>query len=139
MYAVAFAPSAFTETAPFSAADLQLLNKLRLLSARARCAPRIDAFTTCSLLGGLPMGSAASYAEALLRLSAQNFDRPPVLYHPGSSDLSRDEAVLLRLIISARDEDEDSLQFMARRWLSRDLARPILFLCRNLARRLESL
>ncbi|MEL7466599.1 MAG: hypothetical protein AAFN79_21175 [Pseudomonadota bacterium] len=122
----------------FGAEDVSVLNKLRLLAARARCASKIDAFGVCSLLNADPTAAAAGYAEALLRLAAQGLGHAPIVYHPGTDEVSRDEAVLLRLIASARDGDEDSLRFLAGRLLAREAARPMIFLCRNLAERLET-
>ena len=123
---------------PFGRDDLIILNKLRLLAARAQCASRIDAFKACSLLSAERTVAAAGYAEALLRLASQTFGRAPVLYQPGAHEVSADEAILLRLVTSARDADEDSLRFLSGRFLSREISRPMIFLCRNLAKRLET-
>ncbi|MEL7466441.1 MAG: hypothetical protein AAFN79_20375 [Pseudomonadota bacterium] len=136
------AAHAFSEVSeapqPFGREDLSVLNKIRLFAARAHCARRVDPFAMCSLLSAEPTAVAAGYAEALLRLAAQNFGRAAVVYHPGTEEVSRDEALLLRLIACARDGDENSLRFLSGRFLTREAARPMVFVCRNIAERLET-
>jgi len=122
---------------PFDPDAMVILNKLRLLMARVKCAAKVDVFKACVLLSNNPTTATTAYAEALLRVLRHGLGRAPTLYHPGDADISNDEAWLLRVLICAQTGDEDSLRFLATRRLAKETLRPTIFLVRNLAARIK--
>lgn len=116
-----------------------ILNKLRLTMARVKCSAKVDVFRACALLSNNPTTAATAYAEALLRVLRHGLGRSPTLYHPGASEVSGDEAWLLRVILCVQTRDEDSLRFLTVRHLSKETLRPTVFLVRNLAAQIEGI
>lgn len=124
--------------ASFQAHEVEAFNALRLIAARARCAARADPTALCSLLNQRSGVAAIGYAEALFRSLATALERRLVVYAAGDPSLSADEAWLLRVLVSARDGDEPSLNFLIRSRVAAPHRRQVAFLTRKLASKLES-
>ncbi|PYE83845.1 hypothetical protein [Pseudoroseicyclus aestuarii] len=91
-----------------------LLNRLRMAGLACRAAARADVFATCADLALDRKAGAAAALGALLRCLPAALDCRPVLYRPGATRMSRDEAWLMRAMICAAGGDEDSLRFLLR-------------------------
>lgn len=97
-----------------SEAERALLNHLRLLAMRCRASRRTDLFEACAVLSSDKRVSRAVHAEILMRTLSQALDRAPLLYSPGVSEVSFDEAWILRVARSYAAGDDDSAQFLIR-------------------------
>lgn len=125
-------------TAPVPTA-LPQINHLRLVAMRCRSSARIDLFEACALLAHERETAALAFAEALLRGLRQALGRTPVFHAPGTTELSFDEAWLMRCLDRARAGDIDSLTFLLRRQVRPEAARSLGFLITNMAERLDTL
>ncbi|QBF30467.1 hypothetical protein CFI11_04465 [Thalassococcus sp. S3] len=100
------------EPIPVAASLLPLLNHLRLTALGCRCAARADLFEACALLSSDKGQARDAYAEALIRCLGQALDNPPLFFRPGVSEVSFDEAWLMRLVAAFQGDDTASAAFL---------------------------
>ena len=103
-----------------------MLNDLRFLALECRAAARTDLFEACALLSGNPAVARSAHAAAFLRCLPEAIGRAPRLLRPGVSEVTFDEAWILRLLTSAAAGDGNSLGFLVRSrvevWARRNFA-----------------
>jgi hypothetical protein len=104
------------------------LNTLRILALECRSAARTDLFHACALLSNKQNTARDAHARALMKCLDQAVAKQPIFYQPGVTELSFDEAWLMRAIIAARDVDSDSLTFLIRSRVPHLHQRQIAFL-----------
>ena len=114
-----------------------LLTHLRIVGLACRTAARTDLFKACALLTTDTQEAQTAYAETLMRCLPQAIGKRPVVYTPGTQDLSFDEAWLLRLIEAAGREDEPSFTFLLQSRVAPHARRSITFLARFVACHLQ--
>lgn len=85
----------------------------RLVALECRAAGRLEAGRACAALA--PDAPAEAAMGLLVRALASGMVRRPVLYAPGSRDLSPDERWLLALIAACARGDRGSIRFLTTR------------------------
>ena len=98
--------------APYSAVEMNFLNHLRMVALSCRAKPRSDIFHACALISADPKSTRDAHVEALLRCLGEAMDHRPTMLRTGSSEVSFDEAWLLRLAKSIGQGDDDSAAFL---------------------------
>jgi hypothetical protein len=123
------APSVPTVLPPLKGdeAALGLINELRLVGLRCRSARKAPPIEACQLIAD-PEASRAVTLDMLMRSLPQALGRPPVLFAPGTVELSFDEAWLLQLVAALRAEDADSAAFLLRSRVPAYARRGLVFL-----------
>ena len=96
----------------FESETIGILNQLRMIAIRCRCAARTDLFHACAVLSVDRSTSKGAHAEILIRCLEQALGKRPVFHRPGSAEISFDEAWLSRAIEAIRKGDEDSFRFV---------------------------
>jgi len=132
------APRPVARTAGLDARDRAVLDALRRRAADARLAPRIEPFRFCALIEATPEREAGAYLDAVLRVLPAALDRRVAVHHPGAAALTFDEAWLIGTLRAFRDGDEASAAFALASRVARPMRRPLGFLLRSLAERLDS-
>ncbi len=103
-----------------------LLNHLRVVALKCRAAARTDLFEACAMLSADKTVARTAHAETLLKCLAQATGKRPVMYRPGSEEVSFDEAWLARLVTASATGDADSFSFLIHsrvpHWARRNLA-----------------
>lgn len=118
--------------------SVALLNIVRLKALRCRSAARTDLFRACAVLSLCKETAWDAYAEALVRCLAEATGKRLILHRPGAQEHSFDEAWLLRLIMCAREGDEDSFGFLVRSRVRASAQRNFSFLIRALVARADT-
>lgn len=91
-----------------------LLNHLRTVALACRAAARTDLFEACATLSTDRKVAKSAYAEVLMKCLSQALGATPIMFRPGVTEISFDEAWLLRLVETAQTGDEDSFSFLLR-------------------------
>ena len=119
--------------------SMHILNQLRMVSLQCRSSARIDLEQACALLLADPADAQLRHAEILMRGFHQAVVKRPVLYRPGTVELSFDEAWLGSLLDALNRGDDDSFQFLIQsrvpRWTRRNLA----FLIRSVSDQFDNI
>lgn len=111
---------------PAQARDV--LNALRIIAMECRADARTDVFEACALLSGARNVAQDAHARALIRCFGQVLGTRPVLYRPGSVEMSFDEAWLMRTVLASRAKDWESFEFLLRSRIPREQRRNMAFL-----------
>lgn len=117
----------------FTTENLGILNHLRIAALNCRCARRAELSEACRALSEDPVVSASAFSEALVRCLPQVFGRAVRFFSPGVTETSSEEAWLLRLIVSLRDGDDASAEFLLRSRVPGHMRQSVLFLARGVA------
>ena len=107
---------------------LGALNYVRLVALECRSAARVDLFQACAVLTQDKTVAHRAYAETLVKCLSQALGTKPVFYAPGVSEISFDEAWLVRLIQSSASGDLDSFVFLIRSRVPHIAQRNLAFL-----------
>ena len=110
------------------------LARLRVIALSCRVAARDDLFRACTMLSQSKHASQDAYARALFRCLREALGKAPVFYRPGETEMSYDEAWLIRLMASVRNADDDSLAFLIGSRVAPIHRRQIAFLLRGICR-----
>lgn len=92
--------------------EMNFLNHLRVMALSCRVKSRSNLFHACALISADPQSTREAHAEALIRCLSEAMDRRPVMLRTGSSEVSFDEAWLIRLAKSLAGNDTDSAAFL---------------------------
>lgn len=109
------------------------LNLIRITALTCRCSARSEVFEACRLLEIESHVSVGAFAEVMVRCSSQLLGRRAVFFSPGIKDVTYDEAWLMRLVVSVRSRDRDSVEFLIRSRVPRHMQRTTRFLAHGLA------
>lgn len=112
-----------------------VLNALRMIAMDCRAKSRADVFEACALLSGQPSLAQDAHASALIRCFRQVLGVRPVFYHPGSVQMSFDEAWLMRAVLSCRAQDWRSFEFLLRSRIPQMQRRSMAFLIHGISDR----
>lgn len=119
-------------------AAIQLLHLLRARAIDTQLAPRVEPFHFCALIEATPDRAAEAYLDGLLHVLPQALGRPLLIRRPGPARASFDEAWIIGLIEAAARDDTASLRFAIASRVARAYRRPIGFLVKGLACRLDA-
>ena len=125
---LATAEFAAPEAQPSATGDMAFLNHLRFVALGCRAKARADLFSTCAGLALDPAAPVAAHADALMRCLGQAFGTRPLLFRPGTEEVSFDEAWLMQLGKALARGDEASAQFLLTRRVAKPDRRLIRFL-----------
>jgi len=110
---VAATPS-HTAVPDFGSGFSDVLNRLRMSAMECRVAARIDLFEACALLTLEGEDAKRTFVSTLIKCLSEAVHAPIKWYQPGASDLTFDEAWVLRCLISIEAKDTHSLEFLLR-------------------------
>lgn len=110
--------------------ERHFINMLRFVGRDCRAMARTDLFSACAVLSSDRTIARAAHAEVLMRCLGEALGKMPVLYRPGETDLSFDEAWLIQLSNAMRQHDTPSLNFLLRSRVVPQLRRNLAFLLR---------
>ncbi|MEO0918805.1 MAG: hypothetical protein AAFY31_17810 [Pseudomonadota bacterium] len=116
------------ETTPLDAGGYGFLNHLRFVALGCRAKSRADLFKACALLTADKSQSARAHAEALVLCLNDALSKRAIFFRPGTTELSFDEAWLVKLATAIRRGDDASTQFLLRSRVSREHRRHVRFL-----------
>lgn len=102
------------ETPPFDPQMRGALNRLRLCAMDCRAAARTDLFEACALLSLHGEDAQRTFAATLVKCLPGAVNAPVKWYAAGATDLTFDEAWVLRCIACIRADDPHSLSFLLR-------------------------
>ncbi|MEM9784097.1 MAG: hypothetical protein AAF899_16680 [Pseudomonadota bacterium] len=120
-------------------ADVLLLGKLREQAIDAQLAPRVEPFHFCAVIEASPDRAAGAYLAGLLHVLPKAIDRPLLIRRPGAILPSFDEAWILGMVSAMRRDDAASLRFAIASRVERPFRRPLAFIIRGLADRLDEI
>lgn len=123
---------------PPSVALKGALNRLRFLAAGCRASARLDLFRACDFLDPDDSVVARASATAIVRTLDQAIGTKAVLFTPGTSEASFDEAWLLRLIERCRARDHSSIDFLLKCRVLPERRSAFLHLIQTLADNIEA-
>jgi len=112
---------------------LSLVNHLRVIGLRCRAAPQAAPLESCALIGARDDAARAAHAETLMRALPHALGHAPVLYRPGSTALSFDEAWIMELARSLSRGDMPSAEFLLRSRVPLHARRGLSFLLRSVS------
>lgn len=121
------------DTAPLDAALRPVLSHLRIAGLACRTDARSELFQACALLQLERTRQAAAFAAALVRGLPEALGQRPVFLAPGETEMSFDEAWLLRAIEAHWSGDRASFDFLIRSRVSPIARRHVGFLIAGLA------
>lgn len=127
-------PAAPGREEPRDPRDWLLLTVRRIYAQGA--VPPVDLFESRALLELDRHTTARTYANALAKGLAQALGARPVIRPTGSSELSFDEAWLLRLLERAQARDSESVAFLVSSRVAHRHRAALVFLLEGLAARL---
>lgn len=114
---------------------MRFLDIVRDVAPEAGLTP-FDPVDTCELLALDRHTTLRSYATALGLSLDEALGLPPVMGHPGTSELTFDEAWLLRLVDRSQHVDAESVAFLICSRVRPDLRPSIAFLLEGVVGRL---
>jgi len=109
-----------------------LLNHLRDVAMSCRAKRRTTLFDACARVQRDSSAAQTTCAEALMRCLDEILGHPARLLAPGTSELTFDEAWLMRMARSCALDDRDSLAFLLRSRVAREHQRLVAFLMARL-------
>jgi hypothetical protein len=127
---------AFVQPAPAVHIPLEwrgCLNTLRMIALQCRSAAHTDLFKACALLSNKEDTAKDAHARALLKCLRQAVSIQPVFYRPGVTELSFDEAWLMRAIMAIGGGDQDSFSFLIRSRVPKLHQRHVAFLIKGIS------
>ena len=89
-----------------------LIDFLRVTHQLCRTKPKIDFIRACDVLKAREEAALSAYVETLIRGLPAALQRVIKFHNPGSSEMSFDEAWLMRTIQSHIVRDENSLAYL---------------------------
>lgn len=110
--------------------ERHFINMLRFVGRDCRAMARTDLFSACAVLSSDRTVARTAHAEVLMRCLGQALGKMPVLYRPGETDLSFDEAWLMQSAKAVRHDDTPSLSFLLRSRVAPQSRRNLAFLLR---------
>lgn len=120
-----------------SAREAARLAFLRERALRVRVAPRVEPFRFCALIEADPQREVTAYADAVMHVLPQAVDRPVLFRRPGAQAPSFDESWALGVLAACARGDEASVRFALGARCAGPLRRPLAFLFKGLAARLD--
>ncbi|MEL6523258.1 MAG: hypothetical protein AAFQ66_19955 [Pseudomonadota bacterium] len=90
--------------------------------------PHTNLFEACALLHADRNRTFAAHAEALVRCLNEALGCRAIFFRPGTTDISFDEAWLMRLVECERRGDESSISLLLGRRVARENRRLIRYL-----------
>lgn len=136
-------PAATTEIArghvehTLSAREVQQLAVLRERAVMVRVAPRVEPFHCCALIEANPHCEVTAYGDAILHVLPQALGRSVLFRRLGGQRPSFDEGWALNLLAVCGRGDEASVRFALGSRCAHAFQRPLAFLFKGLASRLE--
>lgn len=121
------------DVAPLDEASRAVLNQLRLVALDCRAAARTDLFEACALLSMNNNVARTAHADALMKCLPQATGKTPKILRPGVSEVSFDEAWIMRLVACIWRGDTDSFEFLLRSRVQPWARRNIGFLIKSLS------
>lgn len=121
------------EATPIDRSKSAFLNHLRFTALGCRAKSRTDLFEACALLTLDRTLSLAAHADALMRCLDQALGQRAILFRPGTSEQSFDEAWLLQLATALCRKDEASTTFLLHSRIDRQHHRHIRFLLAHIS------
>ncbi len=115
------------------------LNHVRFVALGCRAKGRTDIFKACALLSMDKSQSIRAHAEALVQCLNEALAKRPVLFRPGTEELSFDEAWLVQLAAALRRDDEDSVRFLLQSRVVPEHHRHIRFLLTRISRQFSQI
>lgn len=91
-----------------------VLNRLRLSAMECRVAARTDLFEACALLTMEGEDAKRTFIATFVKCFSQAVRAPVKWYQPGATDLTFDEAWVMRCLSAIRSDDHSSLAFLLR-------------------------
>ena len=91
-----------------------VLNRLRLCAMECRAAARTDLFEACALLTLEGENAKRTFIATFVKCLSDAVHAPVKWYPPGTSELTFDEAWVLRCLTSIKQDDDSSLAFLLR-------------------------
>jgi hypothetical protein len=101
-------------TPNFSYGSYDVLNRLRLCAMGCRVAARTNLFEACALLTLEGEDAKRTFISTLIKCLSDAVHAPIKWYQPGASELTFDEAWVLRCLSSIEVGDTISLEFLLR-------------------------
>ncbi|MEL6775511.1 MAG: hypothetical protein AAFS07_14060 [Pseudomonadota bacterium] len=117
--------------------DWRLLAMLRERAVMARVSPRVEPFHFCALIEANPAAAVEGFADAVMHVLPQAMGRPVLFRRPGPQGPSFDEIWVLGVLDACVRGDETSLRFALNARCSLALRRPLAFVFKGLAARLD--
>ncbi|MFS4583411.1 hypothetical protein [Phaeobacter sp. C3_T13_0] len=112
----------------FSEQDYSILNTLRLAAMGCRVAARTDLFEACALLFVDGEDAKRTYVDTFVKCLPEALMRRIKWLRPGTTEVSFDEAWVLRCLSRISADDHDSLGFLLRSQIEPGQRRYIGFL-----------
>ncbi|MGX9356960.1 hypothetical protein ACS3SW_17870 [Roseobacteraceae bacterium S113] len=127
-------PSPVAQTpAGHDAQARNFINHLRVISLRCRAAPAPAPVESCAMIGPISPEMRLVHAATLLGALPEILGRLPVIYRPGSADISFDEAWLIQLARSLSRQDSSSAAFLLNSRAPRHSHRAMTYLMRSIS------
>ena len=121
------------ETTPTDRTSAAFLNHLRFTALGCRAKARTDLFEACALLAIHRKRSPAAHADALMRCLDQALGKAAIMFRPGTTEISFDEAWLLQLATALSRQDQASSTFLLHSRTDRQYHRHIRFLVAHIS------
>lgn len=118
--------------------DRDTLNRLRLCAMECRVAARTDLFEACALLALGGETSKHSFMSTFVKCLSDAVHAPVKWYQPGATDVTFDEAWVLRCLSVIETGDTDSLSFLLRSRVAPRDRRYIGYLLGRISERLHA-
>ena len=107
-------PSGAIRASDLDGSARAILNQLRLTALECRTAARTDLSAACACATRDKSADEQPCLREFIKCLPQALGKRPKLLRPGVSEVSFDEAWILRLIAASQDQDGDSLAFLLR-------------------------
>ena len=107
-----------------------LLDHLRHVARATRCKGHVDMVGACAALSSNRHVAAQAASDMLMRCLAQTLGRRPILLRIGEPEISFDEAWLMTLARSLRQNDTSSATFLLHSRVPAHARRHLVFLLR---------
>lgn len=117
-----------------SPAAMNFLNHLRFVSMQCRSKRCTNLFEACALLHADKSQSREAYADALMRCLDEALGKRPLLYAPGTMEISFDENWLVQLGQASMTKDEASVDFLLRSRVRHEHRRLVRFLVTQISK-----
>ncbi|WP_260085062.1 hypothetical protein [Phaeobacter inhibens] len=108
------APDDLRQTPVFNEHEYSILNTLRLAAMGCRAAARTDLFEACALLCVDGEDARRTYIDTFVKCLPEALPRRIKWFRPGTTEISFDEAWVLRCLSRVAAQDYDSLGFLLR-------------------------
>ena len=123
----------YPQPTPVIGKEAEALTHIRIAGLGCRSKARADIFYECYLLTLDKKTTHERHLEALLRGWSEAIGQRPVLFQPGETELSFDEAWVLQLLRAMNRNDMDSVTFLIRSRVAPAHRRNVAFLVAQVA------